>query len=107
MIEYSAPGKWTVQDTVLGKGVHNIESYLHLHPDFEPHVVASFVEVKDRNGRAILMVEPSANVTVSIQAGFYFPEFGKEVPNNSIVMAYRGRVPVTLTYQITKMTRPQ
>ncbi len=103
MIEYSSPGRWTIQDTLLGKGLHKIESYLHLHPDLEPRVGASLIEVGDRNGKAVMTVEPSANVIVTIHSGFYFPEFGKEVPNKIIVMAYCGHVPVTLTYRIIKV----
>ncbi|QOJ33608.1 MAG: alginate lyase family protein [Nitrospira sp.] len=107
MIEYASPGMWTVRDTLSGKGEHSLESYLHLHPEYEPHIVAGGVEVRDRTGRVHMMVEPPANATVSIQSGFYFPEFGKEIENSIIVMAYRGRVPVTLTYRMLKTVTPQ
>ncbi len=102
MIEYASPGKWTVRDTIFGDGMHSLESYLHLHPNYEPHIVAGLVEVRDLTGKVILTVEPSVNATVSIRSGVYFPEFGKEMQTSIIVMAFHGPIPITLTFVMTK-----
>lgn len=102
MIEYVSPGKWTVRDTVKGKGIHTIESLLHVHPDYQLMLVGLSAEIRDERGNAILVIEPTSNVTLNIEPGWYFPEFGLEYPKSTLVMTYRGTVPVTIIYRMTK-----
>lgn len=104
MIEFSSPGTWTVQDTLSGKGVHGIESYLHFHPDYEPHILGGVVEVRDRTGRIHMLVEPPANGKTVVRSGSYFPEFGKDITTSIIAMSYNGPIPVTLTYRMIKQS---
>lgn len=103
MIEYVSPGEWTVRDTVNGEGIHTIESLLHVHPDYRLLLVGRSAEIRDERGNAILVIAPTPNVALTIEPGWYFPEFGLEYPNSTLVMTYRGTVPVTIIYGMTKM----
>ncbi len=103
MIEYVSPGKWTVRDTVNGEGVHTIESLLHVHPDYQLMLVGRSAEIRDERGNAILVIAPTPNVALNIEPGWYFPEFGLEYPKSTLVMTYRGAVPVTIIYRMTKI----
>lgn len=103
VIEYVSPGEWTVRDTVNGEGIHTIESLLHVHPDYRLVLVGRSAEIRDERGNAILVIAPTPNVALTIEPGWYFPEFGLEYPNSTLVMTYRGTVPVTIIYGMTKM----
>ncbi len=103
VIEYVSPGEWTVRDTVNGEGIHTIESLLHVHPDYRLLLVGRSAEIRDERGNAILVIVPTPNVALTIEPGWYFPEFGLEYPNSTLVMTYRGTVPVTIIYGMTKM----
>ena len=101
-IDYISPGEWTVHDTVEGSGIHTIESCLHIHPAYTVGLVGQSAEVRDRMGQLILIITTAPNAEVAIEQGWYFPEFGKELPNITLVTTYRGAVPVTLTCRMTK-----
>ncbi len=101
-IDYSSSGEWTVHDTVEGNGMHTVESCLHIHPAYRVDLVGRSAEVRDRMGQLMLIITPAPNAEVTIEPGWHFPEFGKELPASTLVMTYRGVVPVTLTYRMTK-----
>lgn len=101
-IDYTAPGKWTIRDMVDGSGLHMIESYLHIHPSCRVIVGDRSVEILNTTGQAVLTITPDPKAQVTIKAGYYFPEFGKEQPNSVLVMTYSGEVPITLTCLMTK-----
>jgi len=102
VIDYLSPGEWTVHDTVEGSGIHTIESYLHIHPSYSLHPGKKSVEIQNPLEQVILTITPALKVQIGIQPGSYFPEFGKELPNSTLVMTYRGELPITLTYRMSK-----
>ncbi|MDE3052050.1 MAG: heparinase II/III-family protein, partial [Nitrospirota bacterium] len=102
VIDYISSGDWTVHDTVEGSGTHTIESYLHIHPAYKVGLTGRSADVQDCMGQVILTIALAPNAEVKIEPGWYFPEFGKELPNSTLVMTYRGEVPVILTYRMTK-----
>ena len=102
MIEYTSPGEWSVHDTVEGRGTHSIEGYLHIHPAYKVILTGRSAEVRDRNEQVVLTIRLTPNADLSVEQGLYCPEFGKELPSNTLVMAYRGALPVTITYRMTK-----
>lgn len=101
-IDYISPGEWTVRDTVDGSGTHTVESCLHIHPAYRVDIVGRSAEVRNRMGHLILIITPALNTEIAIEQGWYFPEFGKELPNSTLVMTYRGALPVTFTCRMTK-----
>ena len=82
--------------------MHTVESCLHIHPAYRVDLVGRSAEVRDRMGQLMLIITPAPNAEVTIEPGWHFPEFGKELPASTLVMTYRGAVPVTLTYRMTK-----
>jgi len=102
IIDYASPGNWTIRDTVEGAGSHTIESRLHIHPDYRIVLVDQSAEIRDDEGEVVLIIIPSPNVTVRIEEGWYFPEFGREYASSTLVMTYQGVVPVTLVYRMAK-----
>ena len=105
IIDYISSGDWTIHDTVEGSGTHTIESYLHIHPAYKIDLTGRSADIRDCMGQVILTIVLAPNAEVKIESGWYFPEFGKELPNSTLVMTYRGEVPVTLTYRMTKSLR--
>ncbi len=103
MVEYVSPGSWAIRDTVDGSGTHTIESYLHIHPDYKIILVGRSAEVRDRIEQVVLMITTPLCTEVRVETGWHYPEFGKELSNNILVMTYHGAVPVTLAYHMTKL----
>ena len=102
VIDYLSPGKWTIHDSVEGRGTHTIESCVHVHPDYRLTLVGLVAEIRDSRGNLTLTILPESNVDSTIEQGWYFPAFGRERSNSTLVMTYRGLVPVTLVYQMIK-----
>jgi hypothetical protein len=101
-IRYRMPGTWLVHDRIEGRGFHTIDSFLHIHPAFSVARLGRTVEVKNLAGQVVLTITPDPAVNVAIEHGSYFPEFGKDLSNPTLIMSYKGDVPVTLTCLMTK-----
>ncbi len=103
-VDYDAPGRWQVQDTVEGAGEHTIESRLHVHPDLLVELTRETIQIRDEGRKVILNISPTANVETRIEQGWSYSEFGRERTNSTILMTYRGTVPVTLGYRMHSST---
>lgn len=104
-ITYDGKETWIIEDRLEGNGVHCMESYLHIHPDY--HVVkngASF-HITETNGNTIAIIEPVEAIPVRIERGSYFPEFGRKYENDVMVFTSSGTVPLNLSYRIRKLPR--
>jgi uncharacterized heparinase superfamily protein len=84
-----------IQDTIKGSGTHLVESLLHLHPDI-------FIERK--HGQVILrsadvecLIEADEQ-TISVEEGWYCPEFGLKQKNKVLVIGGVQSLPVRLSY---------
>ncbi len=107
VIDYLSSGKWTIHDRVEGRGTHTIESCVHVHPDYRLTLVGPAAEIRDNRGNLTLTILPESNVDSTIEGGWYFPEFGRERSKSTLVMTYRGPVPITLAYQMIKTVPSQ
>lgn len=105
IIDYTSPGEWVVSDTLEGKGIHTIESYIHVHPSYRVCLASESAEVRDQTDQIVLTISVAPNLKPVIQEGLYCPEFGKALPCSTLVMGYRGAVPVTLQYQMNAPLR--
>ena len=92
--------EWKFTDVIAGSEVHSVKSYIHLHPEiickYEDEELILF---KDQVKLAKLTY--SDNVIVSIDDGWYYPEFGKKITNTVITLTYKGGLPVKLNYKFT------
>lgn len=67
-----------IEDRIEGRGVHEIESRLHIHPDLKVEAVGGGVRVSDQS-QPLMTVSPAGQGRVEIESGWYCPEFNKRV----------------------------
>ena len=102
VIEYDGCGRWTISDEMAGRGKHEAESYIHLHPECTTKKCQDGVEIILRNGNIIGRLVVVGNASMRFEVGKYFPEFGREYENQVIVLVCSGTLPFKFGYQILK-----
>lgn len=101
-VVYEPPAVWRIQDRISGSGRHDVDSWVHLHPDLSAEITGGRVVVADRGGTLVAMIEPQPGVAVCVEAGQYFPCFGTKLSNQVIRFSVSGPLPITLGYAIRK-----
>lgn len=81
-----------ILDKVEGKGIHNIVSYFHLHPDINVLLRKNEVLLILNENRKIRMNIARAK-KIEINHSTYHPEFGKKIPSNVIKCQYYDALP--------------
>src|SRR5690606_20658052 len=78
-------GRWTVRDVIRGADGRRLQSFLHLHPDFE--LRSDGTNIRAEAAGAHFLIEPFGaddivlhRGTESPAQGWYCPEFGLAVP---------------------------
>lgn len=101
-IRYDEQGSWVVTDELAGTGIHQMETVIHIHPDFT--IVRSGDESfrVEQCGNLIAIVEVLSVSQSRVELGCYFPEFGLSCENPMIVFSCSGELPLQLSYRITK-----
>jgi uncharacterized heparinase superfamily protein len=79
-----SPGRLLVTDTLLGRGAHEIEVRLHLHPGARPEI----------------RLDP--RLVREDRPGAYHPGFNQSVPCRSVVGTWRGPLPVIFETSVTE-----
>ena len=92
-----------IKDMLEGKGIHRMESYIHIHPDFQVSKNGSSIRVIEPNGDTIAIIEALGPSQTRVEQGWYFPEFGLKRENHVIVFICSGEIPLDLTYRIQKV----
>ena len=95
-------GPWIFKDTLLGRGRHLIENFIHIHPDFDVEGRGDEFFVLDKNGRTIAVIDIQSPCEVKLEKGIYCPEFSIKRSNLVLILRKAGRLPVTLIYRIRK-----
>lgn len=101
-IRYDEQGSWMVMDELTGAGIHQMETIIHIHPDFT--IVRSGEQsfrIEDC-GNPIAIVEVLSVCQATVEPGCYFPEFGLSYKNPVIAFSCSGELPLRLSYRITK-----
>jgi hypothetical protein len=80
-----------------------MESYIHIHPDFQVAQSEVGIRVDDPNS-TIAIIEALGPSQMRVEHGWYFPEFGVKRENHVIVFTCSGKIPLSLSYQIRKVT---
>lgn len=88
--------KLLITDTVAGSGEHNIKIYFHVHPEFTVQQKDQVVEFVDKDKKTIMTGIFSAKVAVKLIDTCYHPEFGKSIPNKTIVLETNATLPIEL-----------
>jgi hypothetical protein len=91
-----------VTDELEGAGIHQMQSFVHIHP------ALNIVEMKEnsfrieRCGETIATIEALSACQSTIESGCYFPEFGLSHKNPVIAFFCSGKAPLQLSYRIQK-----
>jgi uncharacterized heparinase superfamily protein len=95
-----ARGLITIEDRIEGQGTHDIESRLHLHPDFKVETAYNDVCIID-NDQTLMTVSTAGQGRVEIESGWYCPEFNKKVSCPVILFKLEKiPLPVRLGWQL-------
>ena len=103
-ISYDGQGSWVIKDMLEGRGTHRMESYIHIHPDFQVAQREAGIRVGDPNGSTIAMIEALGPSQMRVEQGWYFPEFGLKRENHVIVFFCSGELALELSYRIQKVS---
>ena len=95
-------GPWVFEDRLLGRGNHLVESFIHIHPDFEVEGRDSEFHVRNKEGRTIALIDIQSPCDVDLEQGNYCPEFGVKTPNRVLVLRRSTELPATLMYRVRK-----
>ena len=107
-MSYDGQGSWVIKDMLEGRGTHRMESYIHIHPDFQIVQSAAGNRVIDPDGNTLVIIEALGPSQMRVEQGWYFPEFGLKRENQVIVFTCSGEIPRGLSYRIQKvMSRNQ
>jgi len=101
-IRYDEQGSWVVTDELTGTGIHQMETIIHIHPNFTIVRSGNQSFRVEQCGNLIAIVEALSVSEVTVELGGYFPEFGLSYKNPMIVFSCSGELPLQLSYRITK-----
>lgn len=106
-IVYDGQGSWVIKDTLEGSGMHRMDSYLHIHPDFQIIRMGACIAIRAPSGHTLAMVDVLGPADTRLEQGWYFPEFGVKHENHVIVFSCSQEAPFGLSYRIRKMPGQQ
>jgi uncharacterized heparinase superfamily protein len=101
-ISFDGDGDWIITDVLEGTGFHQIESFVHIHPDFAIVEAGEGRFRIERCGEIIAVIEALSPCRATSESGCYFPEFGLSRKNPVIAFSCSGEVPLQLSYRIQK-----
>jgi hypothetical protein len=101
---YDGQESWVIEDMLEGSGAHRMESYLHIHPDYQVVPSGTTLRVIEPSGSPIAIIETLEASQMKVEQGWYFPEFGVKRENHVIVFTCSGKIPLSLSYRIRKVT---
>jgi uncharacterized heparinase superfamily protein len=101
-IRYEEQGSWVVTDELTGTGIHQMETIIHIHPDFTVARSGDESFRVEQCGNLIAIVEVLSDSQAAVELGCYFPEFGLSYKNPMIAFSCSGELPLQLSYRILK-----
>ncbi len=101
-MSYDGQESWLIEDMLEGRGAHRMESYLHIHPDYQVMPSGSTLRVIEPSGSPIAVIETLEASQMRVEQGWYFPEFGVKRENHVIVFTCSGQIPLSVSYRIRK-----
>ncbi len=103
-ISYDVQGSWVIKDMLEGSGTHRMESYIHIHPDFQVVQSEVGIRVVEPNGSTMAIIGALGLSHMRVGQGWFFPEFGLKRENHVIVFTCSGEIPLALSYRIQKVS---
>ena len=105
-MSYDGQGSWMIKDILEGRGTHRMESYIHIHPDFQVVQSDASIRVIEPSGSTLAIIEALGPSHIRMEQGWYFPEFGLKRENHVIVFTCSGEIPLGLSYRVRKVKSP-
>lgn len=92
-------GNMSVEDAIEGTGTHQVENYIHLHPDVE------IVKIDDDKVRCtldgkLITIWITSDENFQVEKSFFSPQFGKKLENKVVVLRKKGPTPFFMNYEI-------
>ena len=103
-MSYDGQGSWVIKDLLEGRGTHRMDSYIHIHPDFQVVQSEAGIRVVEPNGNTMAIIEALGPSRMRVEQGWYFPEFGLKRENHVIVFFCSGELALELSYRIQKVS---
>ena len=103
-VTYDGKESWKIEDRLEGEGHHRIESYVHVHPDYQVVLKEASLQIVGSSGSSVAVIEPMEMDHVNVGQGWHFPEFGLKRENHLIILTCTGSLPLGLSYRIRKVT---
>jgi uncharacterized heparinase superfamily protein len=85
----------SVEDLVTGRGVHRLESRVHLHPDVQVQQTTRGIQLT-RDG--VMCGVEADDVPIQVEDGWYCPRFGVREHNTVLVLRWKGTLPGRIIY---------
>jgi len=95
-------GSWQIVDSITGQGCHELESYIHLHPDVTPEKTGELEFELRVDGSTIASLTIEEGSDVFIEESFWCPEFGVKHGNKVVVLRQTKDLPARMAYTISK-----
>lgn len=103
-ISSDGQGSWIITDELEGTGVHEMESFVHIHPDMTIAALGTNSVGIELAGKVVATIEALNACKMQVIAGCYFPEFGLSQKNSVLAFSCSGVLPLQLSYRIQKTT---
>lgn len=104
LIEIDVAGCWAVRDTIAGEGAGEVMSYLHLAPDVTTSAAGPGVLTLQRAGQPLAELRVPEAVEMRVEAGYVATGFGRQEAAEVVVMRLCGRLPLTSSYRLERLT---
>lgn len=89
-----------ITDCLSGVGQHVAENFIHIHPEIDVRCSHDGGINLIHDESAIASIQLSDDQHYQIESGIYCPEFGKQIPNQVIVLRTQGNLPFSQCYKI-------
>ncbi len=95
VLGHSHPRKLAIHDSIHGRGIHLVESMIHLHPEVQIRPQADGLRLERSGVVAHLEIEKGE---YHLETGWHCPEFGERLENRVIVIGCEQSLPLNLIY---------
>ena len=102
-VRMESAGRWVFSDVVTGSGKHLLESFIHIHPDFDVSDEGHQTFLIQDGDTVVARLRVDSECEISFVTGSYCPEFGKRFENPVLILSSDGQLPLLLRYSVEKV----
>ncbi|MHB8257931.1 MAG: heparinase II/III family protein [Acidiferrobacterales bacterium] len=102
-IRFHVENGWEIKDSLHGSGEHLLDNFIHLHPEISVRRERNKFFLTASDNALVAAIEVGDDEAVSLEKGWYFPEFGVRLNQVVIKITKSGLLPFQTRYKIRKM----